>query len=136
MRRFIQCVCLILVLSTCLAVPAAAAEEISPWASNFFLSHGGYLWWTSSTEFQVWFDVAAIGTMDEIGVSEIKVQCSSDSTNWETVATYGKMVATNTGVHGDYVTYSNAVSGNSYRAKITFYAKKGTGWAEYTYYAY
>lgn len=136
MKRFIQCVCLILVLSTCLAVPVSAAEDISPWASNYFLSHGGYLWWTSSTSFQVEFHVTGVDIMDEIGVSEIKVQRSSDNTNWETVATYGKMVATNTASHAGYVTYSNASSSYSYRAKITFYAKKGTGWAEYTYYAY
>ena len=136
MKRFIQCVCLLLVLSTCMVIPVSAAEEISPWASNYFLSHSGYLWWTSSTGFQVWFDVNAVDIMDEIGVSEIKVQCSSGGSGWETVATYGKNVDRNTASHESYVTYSNAVSGNSYRAKITFYAKKGNGTAEYTYYAY
>lgn len=135
MKRFIQCVCLILVLATFLVVPAAA-EEISPWASNYFGSHRGYLWWTSSTSFQAEFYVTAVGTMDELGVSEIKIQRSSDDVNWETVATYGKMVATNTASHGSYVTYSSASSSYSYRAYIKFYAKKGTGTATYEYYAY
>ncbi len=136
MKRFIQCVCLILILSTCLAIPAAAAEVIAPRASSYFLSFSGYLWWTSSTSFMVCFDVNGVGTMDEIGVSEIRVQQSSDSSTWETVATYGKIVDTNTASHSGYVTYSGAVSGYSYRALITFYAKKGTGTGTYYYYAY
>lgn len=134
MKKFIQLVCLIVVLSTCLTLPVSAEADYR--ASNYFMSHGGYLWWTSGTSFQVWVDVTAVGMMDEIGVNEIKVQESTDGTNWSTVATYGKMVDYDTWSYENYITYSKAVSGRSYRANITFYAKNGSGSAIYTYYAY
>lgn len=140
MKRFISIVCLILVLSTCLVIPVAA-QEVTPYASNYFMSYSTYLWKTSSTEFQIWFDVTAVGGMDKLGVSYIEVQQSSDNANWTSVATYDKddytqLVASGTGRHESYVTYSNYQSGYYYRAYVEFYAKKGTGTAYYGDYAY
>lgn len=130
MKKFTQVVCLFLIAVTVLAIPAFATER----ASNYFMSHSCYLWEVSDTEFQVWFDVAAVGIMDTLGASEIKVQRSTDKSNWETVATYTDFYAYNTGCHGDHVTYSSAESGYYYRAKVTFYAEKGNGIAKYTDY--
>ena len=75
--------------------------------------------------------------MDKLGMSSITVQRSSDNQNWTDVKTYTKetntnLVASNTFNHEAYVTYVGT-AGYYYRAKIWFYAKKGTGTAEYSY---
>lgn len=137
MKRITQIICLVLVLSLTLTLPAAAAE-ISPWASSYFMSHSCYLWKISSTEFQVWFDVRAVATMDKLGASEIIVEKSSDGVNWEPMQTYSMsnysgMTYLNTVGHSGCVTYDEATSG-FYRAQVTFYAKRGNGTAEYTDY--
>lgn len=139
MKKFIQCVSLILILAMCLTIPAYAAEEITPWASSYFMSSSAYLWKTSSTSFQVWFDVQAIKGMTELGASVIKVQYrASTSDDWDTVQTYYKesyssMIGSNTGNHASYVPYNNAVSGY-YRAYVEFYAKNSTGRGYYDFY--
>ena len=90
MKRFIQCVSLILVLSMCLVTPAFAAEEVSPWASSYFMSRSAYLTVVSGTTFDVWFEVTSVRGMDEIGTSVIKVQRSTDKSDWDTVKTFTK----------------------------------------------
>lgn len=139
MKRLAQFVCLILVLTTVLTIPAAA-ESANPWSSNYFAAFDAYLYHTSGTQFQVWFEVTCKRTMEEIGASVIEVQRSSDGTNWETVKTYYKennanMIAYNTVSHASYVTHSK-VSGYSYRAYVRFYAKDSSGTGVYGYYAY
>ena len=139
MKRFIQCVCLILVLSVFLAIPVTA-EEISPWSSRYFMSVSAYIYNVSSTQFQVRFNVTATGMMDELGVNSIEVQRSADNSNWEHVKTYTKeeyenLVVSDTFDHSSYVTCSKA-SGYSYRAYVEFYAKDSSGTGYYGYYAY
>ena len=73
--------------------------------------------------------------MDELGASEIKIQRSSDGVNWTTMKTYTKesysnLICENTGSHAACVSYTGT-AGYYYRAKITLYAKKGTGSAEW-----
>lgn len=131
MRRFVNSVCIILVLSICLAIPVAA-EEMAPYASSFFGSHNTYLWETSSSSFQVWFVVTAVGTMSELGVDYIDIERSSDGVNWSVVKTYdhddySNLIATNTTTHSSYVTYSNRQSGYQYRAYVRLYAKNSSG---------
>lgn len=130
MKRLTQMVCLLLIMSMVLAVPAMAADR----ASSYFHSHSCYLWNVSSSGFEVWFDVAALDTMDVLGASEIKIQRSTDRVNWTTVQTYTDIYSYNTGSTGGHVTFSNRQSGYYYRAKVTFYAQKGNGTAEYTMY--
>ena len=89
MKRFTQFICLILVFSVLLAVPAAASQ-ITPYASNYFGSHSCYLYRVSGATFEVWFEVTAVRTMSEIGASTITVQRSSDQVNWTNVQTYTK----------------------------------------------
>lgn len=136
MKRFTQFVCLVLILSTILVNPVFAADN-STWGSSYFGSRLAYLHPTTGTQFQVWIEVVAVGTMEELGASEIIVQRSSDDENWTDMKTYTKeeytnMVASNAFVHKDYVTYTGT-SKNYYRAKVLFYAKKGNGTAEYSY---
>lgn len=138
MKRVTQAICLILILSMALAIPAFAAEA-STWASNYFMSYSHYLWKVSDTHFEVWFDVVAIRGMDELGASEIKVQRSSDGVNWETVQTYSKadypnMICYDTGAHSSYVNYYDAEPGYYYRGRVDYYAKRGNGMASNTKY--
>ena len=136
MRRFIKLICLVMAFSLCMAIPVAA-DEISPYASNYFMSHNTYLWETSSSSFQVWFSVTAVGTMAELGVNYIEVERSTDGVNWSVVKTYDKedysnLVASNTYYHSGSVTYSNRVSGYQYRAYVELYAKNSSGGKAYS----
>lgn len=134
MKRFSQCVCLLLVLSMVLIVPVSAMGS-SPWASNYFGSHSCYLWDVSSAGFQVWFDVRAVRIMSELGASTIKVQRSTDTVNWSTVATYEKAyypqmtIKTGTTGYANYVTFDDVESDFYYRAYVEYYAKDGNGTA-------
>lgn len=141
MKHLIKFVCITLAFVMILAVPAQAAAEVSQRASNYFAAFSVYLHQTSSTQFQAWFEVTAVGGMDALGASTIKIQRSTDKSSWTTVATYEmddypSMVASNTSVHQGYVTYT-FTRGYYYRAYVELYAKKGTGTAVYdTYTSY
>ena len=129
MKRLTQLVCLLLVASL-LVIPAQAATR----GSDYFAAHSCYLWEVSDSEFEVCFDVTAVGGMDKLGVSEIKVQRSANGVSWETVATYNDYYGYNCSFHSDEQSFTSVKSGYYYRAKVTFYAKKGNGIAEYPVY--
>ena len=129
MKRFVRCTCLLLVLSMVLAVPAFAAESVEPKSSSFFMSSGVYLCNISGNYFEAWFDVTGVRTMDVIGAKTIKIQRSSDGSNWTTVKTftmdsYSHLVYNNTAGHTAGVSYTGS-SGYYYRAYVELYAKKG-----------
>ena len=138
MIRLTKLIWMLLAATMLLAVPAAAAENAEPRASSFFGSSDVYLYQTSSTKFQAWFEVSALYTMDKVGASEIKIQESSDGENWTTVKTctkdnYSNLICENTGFHASYVSYTGT-SGNYYRAKITLYAENSSGFGEWVRY--
>lgn len=134
MKKFVRLVCMVLVCSLLLAVPAHAAAEDTR-ASIFFGSYGVDLAKTSSTSFDIWFDVTAnAAIMDVLGVSEILLYKSADAQSWQEIKMYSMdayagMVAYNTTVHGGHVSYNFATPGYYYTAYITFYAtnSRGTG---------
>lgn len=137
MKKLVRFVCMILVCSLLLAVPAQAAETAEPRASSFFSSYGTDLYKTSSTSFQIWFDVIAnAGSSPQVlGVSEIILYRSADQQTWKKMKTYIMesypcMVAQNTYSHDGYVSYNFADTGYYYTAYITFYAKNSTGIGE------
>lgn len=140
MKRFIKSICLILSLAMLLAVPAQAAEMVDARSSSFFGSSAVYLYETSNTTFQAWFEVTGVRIMDKIGAKEIKIQRSSDNENWTTMRTYSMdsyystLICENTSGHMACVTYTGT-RGYYYRAYITLYAKDSTGtgtWTRYT----
>lgn len=140
MKRILKAICLVLVLSMVLSVPVMAEEEIAPYASAYFVGYGAYLFRTSATSFQIWFEVDAKGTMDKLGVSSIVLERSISGGDWETIkifrpSSFPDMMCTNTGSHTDYVSYAG-VSGCDYRAYVTFYAEKNGGFGERAVYAY
>lgn len=138
MKRIFRQLCVLLAMLIVLSVPAAAEEINAPRASNFFMSHSVYLYQTTSTQFQAWFEVSALGIMDKLGASEIKIQKSSDGENWTTMRTfsmgdYSNLICDNTGTHASYVTYTGQ-RGYYYRAKVTLYAKNSSGFGEWIRY--
>ena len=137
MKRFVRMVWLFVAVSIVVAVPAYAAEQ-SQRSSSFFTSFTAYCYESTSTRLAVYFRVLATGTMDELGASVVKIQQSSDGTNWETVKTFNKetfsqMTDTNTRMHATTLYYPKT-SGYYYRAYVTFYAKNSTGTGKYYYY--
>ena len=140
MKALSKVIALLLVFSLCMAVPVSA-NEVSPYASNYFMSHSAYLSETSSSSFQVRFTVTAVGTMTKLGVNYIDIERSSDGVNWTVVKTYDKddyssLVASNTYFHSGSVTYSSMNSNYQYRAYVNFYAKNSSGTATNGAYAY
>jgi len=137
MKKTVRFICLILVCSLVLAVPAQAESVVEPRGSAFFSYYGTDLYKTSSSSFQIWFDVTANAwvTMDVLGVSEIILYRSANQQSWTkmrtyTMENYPEMVDQNTIDHIGYVTYNYATPGYYYRAYITFYAKNSRGIAE------
>lgn len=140
MKQFMKMVCIVLAVSVLLAVPVFAEQEETPWASAYFISYSTYLYRTTGTQFEVWFDVSARNVMTELGVSSILLQESSDGENWTTVKTYEpedypQMICENTGSHAGCVSYTG-LAGRDYRAYVTFYAKNSSGIGKRFVYAY
>ena len=134
MKRWFRCVGFILAISMLSAVPAFAAENVTPRASDYIMSTCVYLDQTSSTQFDVWYEVIALGLMDELGAYKIRIQESTNGSDWTTVYTYTaedepSMVDVNTIGHAGHVTYTG-VSGRYYRAKITLFAENSKGRGE------
>ncbi len=136
MKKLVRFVCLILVCSLFFAIPAQATTVVEPRESAFFSYYGTDLYKSSSSSFQIWFDVTAnAARMDVLGVSEIFLYKSADQQSWQQIKMYSMnayagMVAYNTTSHGGYVTYNFATPGYYYTARITFYAKNSTGIGE------
>ena len=136
MKKLMRFVCMILACSLLVAVPAQAENVVESRGSAFFSAYGTDLYVTSSSSFEIWFDVDAnVVTMDVLGVSEILLYKSADQQTWQEIKMYSMnayagMVAYNTSSHGGCVSYNFATPGYYYRAYITFYAKNSTGIGE------
>lgn len=119
---------MILVFATMLSTTAFAAGSR---ASNFFMGSSVYFWNTSGKNYQIWFDVTAVGSMLELGASEIRVQRSTDLVNWSTVRTYNKadypqMTKSSTTSYANCVPFT-ATDGYAYRAIVCLYARNSSG---------
>lgn len=131
MKQFIKCLCLILALSFCLAIPVAA-EEAAPYGSSFFVSRDAYLWRTSSSSCEAWFEITATRGMAELGAQFIEIEESSDGVNWNVVASYNRanysnLIKNNTSDHTSYVTFSKMKPNCQYRMFVRLYAKDSSG---------
>ena len=136
MKTKLRVICAIVVLSLIMAVPVSADINVETRASKFFSAYGTWLEKTSSTSFEIWFDVNSNNAiMNEIGVSYIEVYRSSDQENWTLMRTYDmvdypSMIDEYTGSHTGYVTYNYASTGYYYTAYVTMYARNSTGIGE------
>ena len=134
MKKSFRLISFLLVAVMIMAVPVLARENAVPWASRYIMSTCVYLDQTSSTQFNVWFEVIALGIMDEVGACEIKIQQSTDGENWTTVRTFTPaeepgMIEENSPVHVGHVSYTGMV-GCYYRARIVQYAENSNGYGE------
>ncbi len=138
MKYFTKLICILLLISILLAVPVSASEN-SLRASEFFVSTCTYLYEVDENKFGVWFEVMATYTMDELGVSYIEMQRSTDQVNWRPVKYYypsswSQMIREDTAFHANGVTYPGS-SGYYYRAYVTYYAKSGNNVGYYDTYS-
>ena len=127
MKRFLRLVCLLVVFATLAAIPAYA-QEVTPRASTELNAYRAYCTKKTSTSVVVSYQVIGTGIIDEIGVNTIKVQYSSDGTNWTTAKTFQKSVYTsmvdyNTATHAGTL-IANVPAGMQYRAYVVFYGEK------------
>ena len=129
MKIATKCVCLILIVSLLCSVPVSAEEAPAPYASAFFSATGTYLYIISGNRIGVWFEVIAKTEMDELGVSSIVMQKSSDGTTWRNIKTfnpdnYSAMITENASYYANGVPYTGTYN-YYYRAYVEFYAKNG-----------
>ena len=137
MKRFVRLICLVMVFAMLATIPAYAAENNTR-ASDYFSSYRAYVTKTSSSQLSVSFFVVGHGIMDELGASRIRVQRSSDGTNWTTVYTFLKeyhpnMTDTDTAAYGSVVSCPIS-SSYYYRAIVDFYSANSSGFGIYPYY--
>lgn len=138
MKKFTQCLCMLVAFVLLFSTTAFAADVNDTRASSYFVATSVKLKSTSSG-LELTFDATGTGTMDQIGARTAVIQKSTDGSSWSTVKTYTKddypqMVESNTGAHTCSFTYK-AAKGYYYRAYVVFYAKKGTGSGEVTHYS-
>lgn len=134
MKRGTKLLCVIVAMCILLAVPVSA-DELETRASAFFVSTLTYLYQTDDNHFAVCFEVVAKSKMDELGVSYIEVQRSTDGENWTLMKTYSPSVYTvmlgeDTAYWAGNVSYAGS-PGSQYRAVVTYYAKNGNNIGEY-----
>ncbi len=118
---------LLLVMLFCVASVANASimtsDYMTDWSAGVYARSGGIL--------DISFEVQAPNTMDKLGAKTIILQERvTGSTTWNAVKTYSYtnysgMLKSRALSHDYVVSYYDAVPGNSYRAKVYFYAEKG-----------
>ena len=137
MKRFLRLVCLFVVFASLAAIPAYA-QEVNARASTELSSYRAYCTKMSSTSVAATFQVVGTTALDEIGANTVKIQYSSDGTNWTTAKTFRKadypsMVDHNTSAHAKTLT-ATVPSGKQYRAYVEFYGEKdGNSTTRYYY---
>lgn len=123
-KRFLS-LFLCIVLTCCMIVPASAR------ASEYF--HRTYVTATNigSGKLSIFIDLAATGTMQEVGATKIIVYEKKSSGKYESVYTftreaYPSLITYNRLSHVAYVTYYGD-PGKSYYVSAAFYAKNASG---------
>lgn len=129
MKKTIRILCFVMAVLILLAVPVSA-EESNAYSSIFFGSYDSAIY-VSGRTLEIYFDVVGNGMMDEIGVSCIELERSSNGSSWSTVKTfspddYPQMICEDTSIAYDYVSCTGSY-GYYYRAYVTFYAKNSRG---------
>ena len=130
MKKLFKVICVILAI---VSIPSMSvcADESGTYASAFFASYDSSIRHPSGNAIQIWFDVVGNGGMDEIGVSSIELERSSDGNSWSSVKIYlpedyPQMICEDTSIAYNYVPYYGTY-GYYYRAFVTFYAKNSRG---------
>lgn len=138
MRKFAQWICILLVFVLVFSTTVCAADVSNGRASNYFAVTSVNLRKVSGS-LEAWFDVTAVGTMEQLGARTVVIQRSSDGNSWSSVKTFTKesypeMIREDFAAHTCCLTYT-PTAGYYYRACVTFYAKKGNGTGELIQYS-
>ena len=118
---------LFLIMLFCVASVANASIMTSDYINDYYAKVNAY----SGGTLDISFSVQAPNTMDKLGAKTIILQERvTGSTTWNAVKTYSYtnysgMLKSRALSHDYVVSYYDAVPGNSYRAKVYFYAEKG-----------
>lgn len=109
------------------AVNAVSTGEVEPLAAGLISTY--LLSCTSGTKtVYITAKTTANERMSEIGFTDIKIQRSSDRTNWTTEKTVSDKIAEDTISHS-LANYAVTVQGGYYyRVQLTHYAKEDTWW--------
>ena len=137
--KHISRIVIVFFLVVSLALPVYAletSESIMPCASAYLTSYNTYICDMGNGEFQVWFDVAGTGKMDELGALSIAVyEVNSDgSLTW--IKTFlhennPSMLRYDNYWHCSYVSFQGS-SSKTYKAYVCIWAgKNGSGDTRY-----
>ena len=116
---------LCLILSCCMVLPASAR------ASEYFHRTYVHATDTGGGTLRILIDLAATGTMQEVGASKVIVYEKNSSGNYESVYTftreaYPSLISYNRVSHANYLTYYGS-PGKTYYVSAAFYAKNANG---------
>ena len=133
MRKRIMALGLLLIMLFGVASVANAAvkDSASVMASEYINSCSAAVYAYSGGTLEIFFVIRSPGTMDKVGAKTIVLQERvAGATTWNPVHTFSYlndsgMLKSGAIMHNYSVSYDGAVAGNSYRAKVYFYAEKG-----------
>lgn len=136
-RALAKIIALCLILSLALPITASAVDNnTTPYASYYLNAYNTYICDLGNGNIQIWYEVAATGRMDEVGVLSIilyEVNSDGSLTRVKTFLheNYDSMLATNDNYIYSYVSYQGS-SGKTYKAQVCFWAgKNGSGDTRY-----
>lgn len=128
--------CLVLVLVFPVTVLANENDTIAPCASYYLDAYNTYICDLGGGKIQIWYEVAATGYMDEIGVLSIilyEVNSDGSLTRVKTFSheNYDTMLASDDNYFYSYVSYQGS-SSKTYKAYVCIWAgKNGNGDTRY-----
>lgn len=123
--------CVLLAISLITGAASATDDNIQPLASDYLYAYTAYIADKGNGDLSVQFSVNGSGIMNQIGVSSIKLQWSTNNINWNTIKTfdsedYPQMLGSNRSRYASSVSY-DGTEGWYYRASVTFYASDNYG---------
>lgn len=127
-RKLVRIVLFAMIIASVLSV-AAYADSVQPRYSDYIDSYRTYVYSPDSGVAQVWFEIKANRTSNQVGVQWIVLQVSDDNENWTNLASfdytdYSNMIAYNTISNVSYV-QTSVESGHYYRAGLNVYVENG-----------
>lgn len=128
--------CLVLVLVFPVSINASENTTVTPRASYYLDAYNTYICDLGGGEIQIWYEVAATGYMDEIGVLSIilyEVNSNGSLTRVKTFSheNYDSMLVNNDNYIYSYVSYQGS-SSKTYKAYVCIWAgKNGNGDTRY-----
>ena len=119
-KRIISCILLVVLLTL---GASAVAESIVPYASELIGARYIDAWAYGDGEIEFTAEIVAVGPVDKLGFSSLKIQ-EKQGSRWVTVKSAYSKYATNAAQY-DYTISYDGTPGNDYRLVVVYYAKDG-----------